>query len=61
MENPKMLSCSNPLNSNGFIEFNGEIYFFNKLFRVYIRKDLVKHYRKLRKKMSAIQTLNAIL
>ena len=40
-------------NSTGFIINNGVTYLFNKAFNLYMRKDIVGKYRKLRKKHSS--------
>ena len=49
-------------NSTGFIIYNGVTYFFNKAFNLYMRKDVVGKYRKLRKKhSSAYSFVNTVM
>jgi len=48
--NPKIIFALEPKNKNGFIIENGVKYLYNKVLKMYMRTDIVKEYRKLRKK-----------
>lgn len=51
-ELPATIVAIVPHNSNGFITISGVNFLYNKVLKMYMRSDVVKKYRKLRKKYS---------